>query len=113
MKFGEKLKNLRRQKKLTQGQLAKEINISVRMIIKYEHGESYPRSREIYTKLAKLLNVPINYLLTEEDDNESEAQKIIDRTAALFEGGGLNETDKLAFIYQMQELYLKSIGKQL
>lgn len=113
MKFGEKLRNLRRQKKLTQGQLAEKIGVSVRMIIKYEHGESYPRSREIYARLADILAVPVNYLLTEDDDNENEAQKIIDRAAALFEGGGLNEADKLAFIHQMQELYLKSVGKQV
>ena len=111
MKFGEKLKNLRRQKKMTQGQLAEKIGVSVRMVIKYEHGESYPRSREIYAALAKILNVPVNYLLTEDEGNESEIQKIINRTAALFEGGGLSEADKLAFIHQMQELYLKSVGK--
>lgn len=111
MKFGEKLKNLRRQKKMTQGQLAEKIGVSVRMIIKYEHGESYPRSREIYAALAKILNVPVNYLLTEDEGNESEVQKIINQTAALFEGGGLSEADKLAFIHQMQELYLKSVGK--
>lgn len=111
MKFGEKLKNLRRQKKMTQGQLAEKIGVSVRMVIKYEHGESYPRSREIYAALAKILNVPVNYLLTEDEGNESEVQKIINQTAALFEGGGLSEADKLAFIHQMQELYLKSVGK--
>lgn len=111
MKFGEKLKNLRRQKKMTQGQLAEKIGVSVRMVIKYEHGESYPRSREIYAALAKILNVPVNYLLTENEGNESEVQKIINQTAALFEGGGLSEADKLAFIHQMQELYLKSVGK--
>lgn len=96
---------------MTQGQLAEKIGVSVRMIIKYEHGESYPRSREIYAALAKILNVPVNYLLTEDEGNESEVQKIINQTAALFEGGGLSEADKLAFIHQMQELYLKSVGK--
>ncbi|MDY6314309.1 MAG: helix-turn-helix transcriptional regulator [Clostridia bacterium] len=111
MNFGEKLKNLRRKNKLTQAQLAEKIGVSVRMIIKYEHGESYPRSREIYARLADILEVPVNYLLTEDDDNENEAQKIINRAAALFEGGGLNEADKLAFIHQMQELYLKSVEK--
>ena len=108
MKFGDKLRNVRKERKITQQELASRVGISVRMIIKYENGESYPRVRDIYSKLAEVLDINVNYLLTEDEDNLTQAQKIIDQTAALFEGGGLNENDKLAFIHQMQELYLKS-----
>ncbi len=111
MKFGEKLKKLRKQKRLTQQQLAEYIGISVRMVIKYENGESYPRNRSIYTKLSEKLDIDIDYLLTENDDSATEAEKIIKQTAAMFEGGRLNDNDKLAFIHQMQELYLKSTKK--
>ena len=111
MKFGEKLKNLRKEKRMTQQELASYIGVSVRMVIKYENGESYPRNRNTYTKLADALHTNMNYLLTEGEDELSEAQKIINRTAAMFEGGMLNDNDKLEFIHQMQELYLKSTKK--
>ena len=111
MNFGEKLKALRKEKRMTQQDLASYIGVSARMIIKYENGESYPRNRNIYTKLADALNTNMNYLLTEGEDELTEAQKIINQTAAMFEGGSLNDNDKLAFIHQMQELYLKSTKK--
>ena len=111
MKFGEKLKKLRKEKRMTQNQLATSIGVSVRMIIKYENGESYPRNRSTYTKISDALQTNINYLLTEGEESRSEAQKIIEQTAAMFEGGTLNDSDKLAFIHQMQELYLKSTKK--
>ena len=96
---------------MTQQELASYIGVSVRMIIKYENGESYPRNRSIYSKLSEALCTDTDYLLTEGDDCVSEAQKIINQTAAMFEGGRLNDNDKLAFIHQMQELYLKSTKK--
>ena len=111
MKFGEKIKNLRKEKRMTQQELALYIGVSVRMIIKYENGESYPRNRETYSKLAKALSTNTNYLLTEGEEGLSEAEKIIKRTAAMFQGGTLNDNDKLEFIHQMQELYLKSTKK--
>ena len=111
MKFGEKLKNLRKEKRMTQQELATLMGISVRMVIKYENGESYPRSRDAYSKLAEILGTNTDYLLTEGEDGLTEAQKIIRQTAAMFNGGTLNDNDKLEFIHQVQELYLKSTKK--
>ena len=39
-----------------------------RTITNYEKGESYPKQREIYGKMAEILGVDINYLLTENEE---------------------------------------------
>ena len=102
---------------MTQGELAKAVGLSPRVIFAYEHGESYPRRREIYTKLADLFEVNINYLLTEDEEFITEAaekygsqgmkdaQDILNQTAALFAGGELSDEDSLAFMHSMQQIY--------
>ena len=53
MKFGEKLKYLRTEKKLTQADLAKAVGVSLRTYASYEQEGRYPRKRELYGKLAE------------------------------------------------------------
>ena len=120
MKFGDKVRDLRTQKKMTQGELAKEVKISPRTVFAYENGETYPRRREIYKKLADFFEVELNYLLTEDEEfiaeaNERygrrgavQAQEILEQASALFAGGDLSEDDQLAFVHEIQHLYLDS-----
>ena len=68
MKFCDKVKKERRAKGLTQQQFADMLGVSLRTITNYEKGESYPKQREIYSKMAKILGVDINYLLTENEE---------------------------------------------
>lgn len=42
MKFGDNLQNLRKQKRMSQEQLAEKVNVSRQSISKWERGESYP-----------------------------------------------------------------------
>ena len=44
------------------------LGVSLRTITNYEKGESYPKQREIYGKMAEILGVDINYLLTENEE---------------------------------------------
>lgn len=67
MTFGEKIKSLRREQKMTQQALADALNVSLRTISNYETGGLRPRYEETYDKLAELFNVPKAYLLTDED----------------------------------------------
>lgn len=120
MKFGEKLRQKRKELKLKQEDLAKQAGVSKRTIINYEAGNSYPKSRDVYHKIATALNVDVNYLFTEDEEfvleaNESygsrgalEARRILERTSAMFAGGDLDDDDKLVFVHQIQELYLDS-----
>jgi transcriptional regulator with XRE-family HTH domain len=62
MKFGEKLRDLHKQNRLNQAELAEKAGISLRTVNYYESGQTYPKNREIYTTLANILNTDVNYL---------------------------------------------------
>ena len=68
MKFGDKLRMARKVKKLTQAVLAEQAGLSLRTIIAYEKGETYPQKRSTYQVLAGLLDVPLDYLRNEESE---------------------------------------------
>ena len=117
MKFSEKLKLLRTKQKLTQKQLADKLNITLRTIANYESGISYPKNREIYTKLSNILNVNINYLLTEDEEfilnaterygitGAKQAKQLVNELSALFSGGELNDEDKDEMMKAIQDAY--------
>jgi len=60
--LAEKLKQARKQKGLTQGQLAKKIGADIQRISKYERGVLIPTT-EIMVKLSDALDVSLDYLL--------------------------------------------------
>jgi len=120
MRFGEKVKDLREYKKMTQEELAKAAGVSLRTVQYYEQGKSYPRNRELYTRLASLFEVDVNYLLTEDEEFLAEAvakygrrgriqaEDILEQTHAFFAGGELSDEDRLAFVHEIQQLYFDS-----
>lgn len=120
MKFSEKLKSARTGAGMTQTALGEAVGVTKRTIINYETGSRYPRERAVYMRLAKTLNIDINYLLTEDESfitetggrygcrGEAEAHTLLRRSAALFAGGELDDKDKLAFLLEIQELYIES-----
>jgi len=120
MKFGDKVKEKRLQRALTQDDLAKALGITKRTLCHYEAGHMHPRNRDIYRKLADVFGLDINYFLTEDEEfltqvaekygrkGLSQAESILQQTSALFAGGGLSEKDQLAFIQEIQRLYLDS-----
>ncbi|TRX46291.1 helix-turn-helix transcriptional regulator [Fulvivirga sp. M361] len=69
LSFGKKIAALRKEKKLSQTELAKLFNTSISVISRYERDEINP-SIEAAKKLAALLGTSVGYLLgeTEEDD---------------------------------------------
>ena len=67
--FGEKLKNLRDNRKLSQAELAKKINSYHSIIGKYERDEVKP-TIDVVKKLTEALNTTACYLLGESEDIE-------------------------------------------
>lgn len=120
MKFSEKVKKARKEMKLSQGELAAKIGVSSRSIASYEAGTSYPRYMETYNALAAALGVNVNYLRTEEDEfmtnvgqefgtrGQRQAQAILSEVKQLFAGGELSDEDEIAFLTDMQQLFLDS-----
>ena len=66
MTFGEKLRRARKEKGLTQAELASQAGLGLRTIIAYEKGETYPQKRSTYQTLADILGVQADDLHNEE-----------------------------------------------
>jgi len=64
--FGKKLAGLRKEKKLSQTELAKQLSTSVSVISRYERDEMTP-SIDTAKKLANFLNTSVGYLLGENE----------------------------------------------
>ena len=61
MKFGDNLKLIRKNKKMSQEELAEKVNVSRQSVSKWENGESYPEMNNIL-ELCKIFNIKINDL---------------------------------------------------
>ena len=81
VEFGERLRRLRKERKLTQQQLAELIGVKNGVISFYELGDRIP-SPDVLRKLALALHVSTDFLLG------------IERTATL-DASGLDEQDRL------------------
>ena len=63
--FGKKLVELRKQKGLSQEQLAMDLNISQSSISNYESGATKPDT-DVLQKIAEYFNIPIAYFFSDE-----------------------------------------------
>lgn len=120
MTFGEKVKQLRTEKGLSQEALGKLLGVSKRTIINYESGSVYPKSNARYKELADVLEVDVNYLRTENEEfftevaekygrrGQRQAAEILNQTQQLFAGGSLSDEDEMAFVMEIQRLFLDS-----
>lgn len=70
MMLGEKIVQLRKEAKLSQEQLAMQLNVSRQAISKWELGDAIPDTEHVI-QLAKVFNVSIDSLLREELHYES------------------------------------------
>jgi transcriptional regulator with XRE-family HTH domain len=68
MSIGERIKELRVQKKMTQSDLAKEVGLTYVQVGRYETQKSFP-SAEVVQKLAQALDTTTDYLMNGATDN--------------------------------------------
>ena len=62
MKFGDNLKQIRKNKKMSQEELAEKVKVTRQSVSKWENGESYPEMNNIL-ELCKIFNCQINDLV--------------------------------------------------
>ena len=117
MKFGEKLRQLRLEKGFTQEEVASAVNVSRRTYIGYEQEGRYPRKRELYSRLAQVLDTETSHLLTEDEEFVSQAsnkygnrgklqaEKLVAELSGMFAGGELSDSDKDAVMIALQKAY--------
>ena len=101
MKFGEKVRQLRTEKKLSQTELAKLCGLSLRTIRNYEVAGRYPKKRDVYSKLAFVLGCSTNYLLAENEDSEkvdlsatSRTENLINEISSFFAESRISDDEK-------------------
>jgi len=78
MSFGKRLTELRKEKKISQTELAKQLDIHKNVLGRYERDQAKP-SIDVAAKIAKLMNVSLDYLSgnTEADIDESIVKKVL------------------------------------
>ena len=95
MTFGNRLKELRKAKGLTQIEISKDINFSQSAITAYENGKREPNF-EVLQKLATYFNVSTDYLLGKTDTLNPPVTKT-------------NSTDLLDFLFHDEPEFLAKI----
>lgn len=117
MKFCEKVKEARNNANMTQDEFAKAIGVSLRTITNYETGERYPKKRETYYRMAEVLKVDVNYLLTDDEEflleaeakygskGVRQAKALVAEVSGLFAGGELADEDLDEMMKEIQEAY--------
>ena len=106
MTFGEKLKDLRTQKGWSQEKLAKQMGVTRRTIGGYEAGTTYPRTRDMYAKLAELLETDVNYLMTENEEFMTEVGSFYGRR-------GQAQASEILMSYSPAVLFRRKIRRRL
>lgn len=98
--FGENLKELRRNKNLTQEKLADFLGVSFQTISKWERGDTYP-DITMLPEIASFFKVSVDDLLgVNRAENEKEILKVLE------EYDNLTDTDlKQEIIYELKEKY--------
>lgn len=97
--FQNRLKELRKARKLSQEDLGKVINISGRNISYLEAGERSP-SPEILNKLADVFDVSVDYLLGRSGLRQAEAEQVLSLFKDLPEEAVSEMKDYLSYIRQ-------------
>lgn len=120
MEFSEKIRAARLSKHWTQQEVANRLGVTLRTIQTYETGGKLPRKRESCIKLAHILDLDPNYLLSIDEDflmqskeqygsrGAKQANELIQQIGGLFAGGELSEEDRDGLMMTMQEFYWKA-----
>ncbi len=125
MSFKERLKQKRKQKNLTQVDLAKLLGVSSRTVQHYEAGNYKPDTYEAYEKIAEVLDTTPEFLLHQDDlaiiranetvpttkygqTGDAEIDNILNQTAAIFAGGRLKDSEKSNFLRIVGEILIDS-----
>ena len=97
----KRLRKLREEMSLSQGELAKKLGISRTAYVKYETGESKPMRK--LQELSDLFNVSIDYLLGNDFDGKNKPEKnvltndmneFLSQARIIFDGNAVNLSDK-------------------
>ncbi len=99
--IGKFIAKCRKDKKLTQAQLAEKLNITDRAVSKWETGKSMPDS-SIMLELCQILGISVNELLSAETvDRENYEKKADENLIALKKKGRKSYDKKHIFFHSL------------
>lgn len=108
--FGKKIAALRKDLKMSQTDLAKQLSTSVSVISRYERDEMIP-SIDVAKKLAGILNTTVGYLLGESDqENILKDPNMLKR---LNDIEGMEPTEKDQVLFTLDALIQKIKHKNI
>ena len=102
--FGDKIRKLRKEKKMTQQKLGAMVGVSYRTIRAWEIDGRYPKQSSLYQKLADAFQCQVSYLM---NDNETVCLGNDEQAAALYARGTMTNEDKTIFMDEITRLYLE------
>ena len=80
--FSQRLKQLRKNKHLTQAQVAQRIGVTASMVSSYETDIRLP-SYEVLARIADVFGVTVDYLLCRQDKRFLDISELSDEEAAI------------------------------
>ena len=123
MTFGEKIKAQRKKLHMTQDDLARSAGVSRRTVTSWETDQTLPRTRKVYDTLSRILQVPVSYLLNDDEAfiadakerfgyrGKKDAEKLSRELSALFAGGDMADEDMDALMFAVQQAYVDAKRK--
>jgi transcriptional regulator with XRE-family HTH domain len=105
MSFGEKLRQLRRQRGWSQDELGSKVEIHGRHIGKYENDQVMPNA-DTLVKIAKVFDVSVDYLLFDSKEPKRETLQDPELLKCFEELSRMEDQDK-AVIKSLVEAYVK------
>ena len=118
--FGQRLRQLRNEKKLSLRELSKKINLSYSALGKYERGEREPDFHTL-EKIADFFNVSLDYLLGRSVSKETvflnkvqekygeadrvKVERLLDELKTVLSSDQLRHTEKDEFVQGIMNIY--------
>jgi transcriptional regulator with XRE-family HTH domain len=105
--FGERLKQLRKEKGWSQDELAFHAQIDGRQVSRYENDRVMP-SVDVIIKMAKAYDVSIDYLLVDDAPRrplQAPTSKLAERVLA---AGQLSEDDERSLLHMLEAIEAKN-----
>lgn len=88
MKVGDIIRNLRKEKKITQAELAKRLGIAPTAVSAWERNENRPLMDKL-TTIAEIFNVPVQYFFEGDDFKHNDTKHLIPLLGSICAGDGL------------------------
>ena len=118
MDFGEKLRTLRRDRNISQTELAKRLQVSRRTINSWEHEGRRPQDRKLYESIADIFECPLEYLLNDKNGLVSDvyeqfgmsrthiSKTILLDIQAYFMSDSISDEEKDTLMFAIHEAYI-------